>query len=67
MKKKLKLMKYNTEGFLSFTVDHEDDRIFVEDKTIRTAILTRLASMTDEELQSEITWGDTIDNEEEEN
>tara|TARA_A100000164_G_C21380109_1_gene528234 strand:+ start:394 stop:573 length:180 start_codon:yes stop_codon:yes gene_type:complete len=56
-------MKYNTIGFLGFTVNHEDDRIFIEDKDIRTAILTRLASMTDEELQIEIDWGETVENE----
>jgi len=56
-------MKYNTVGYLGFTVNHEDDRVFIEDKDIRTAILTRLASMTDEELQSEIDWGETIENE----
>jgi hypothetical protein len=56
-------MKYNTTGFLGFKVDHEDDRIFIADKDIRTAILNRLASMTDEELSSEIDWGETIENE----
>lgn len=56
-------MKYNTIGFLGFKVNHEDDRIFIEDKDIRIAILNRLASMTDEELQSEIDWGSTVENE----
>jgi hypothetical protein len=55
--------KYNTVGYLGFSIDHEDNRIFIEDKDIRTAILNRLASMTDEELESEIDWGETIENE----
>ena len=57
-------MKYNTVGYLGFSVDHQKDTgRDIESKDIRTAILNRLASMTDSELYSEIEWGETIDNE----
>ena len=58
-------MKYNSIGFLGFTVDHEEElhHVALEPKDIRTAILNRLASMTDSELYSEIEWGETVDNE----
>jgi len=52
-------MTFNTVGYLDFTIEHEDDRIFIADKDLRTAILNRLASMTDEELSSEIDWDET--------
>ena len=59
------MMKYNSIGFLGFTVDHEEElhHVALEPKDIRTAILNRLASMTDSELYSEIEWGETVDNE----
>jgi len=57
-------MKYNTVGYLGFSVDHQKESWrYIESKDIRTAILNRLASMTDSELHSEIDWGETIDNE----
>ena len=58
-------MKYNTVGFLGFTVDHEEElhHVALEPKDIRTAILNRLASMTDSELYDEIELGETVDNE----
>ena len=58
-------MKYNTVGFLGITVDHEEElhHVALEPKDIRTAILNRLASMTDSELYDEIELGETVDNE----
>ena len=58
-------MKYNTIGYLGFTVDHEEElhHVSLEPKDIRTAILNRLASMTDSELYDEIELRETIDNE----
>ena len=57
-------MKYNTVGYLGFTVDHDDESWrYIESNNIRNAILNRLASMTDSELYGEIDWGETIDNE----
>ena len=59
------MIKYNTVGYLGFTVDHEEElhHVALEPKDIRNAILNRLVSMTDSELHSEIDWGETIDNE----
>ena len=59
------VMKYNTVGYLGFTVDHEEElhHVALEPKDIRNAIFSRLVSMTDDELFSEIDWGETIDNE----
>ena len=57
-------MKYNTVGYLGFSVDHQKESWrTIETKDIRLAILIRLASMTDSELFGEIDWGETIDNE----
>ena len=57
-------MKNNTVAYLGFTVDHQKgDYLYIESRDIRTAILNRLASMTDSELYSEIEWGETVDNE----
>ena len=58
------MIKYNTVGYLGFTVDHQKGAyLYIESRDIRTAILNRLASMTDSELYSEIEWGETVDNE----
>ena len=55
---------YNSIGFLGFTVEHQKGSWrYIESRDIRTAILNRLASMTDSELDSEIEWGETVDNE----
>ena len=57
-------MKYNSIGYLGFTVDHDKESWrTIETKDIRLAILIRLASMTDSELYSEIDWVETIENE----
>ena len=59
-------MKYNTVGYLGFTVDHNEklpSLRYIESSNVRMAILNRLDSMTDSELYSEIDWGETIDNE----
>ena len=58
-------MKYNTVCHLGFTINHDteepDELENVE--AIRTAILKRLASMTDRQILGEIEFGETIDDE----
>ena len=58
-------MKYNTVCHLGFTVNHdtEEPDDFKNISTIRLAIFDRLASLTDEELLSEIEFGERIDDE----
>ena len=54
-------MKYNTVGYLGFTVDHKKETVSnIEPDNIRNEILHRLALMTDDELYAEIDWGETI-------
>jgi len=54
-------MKYNTVGYLGFTVDHKKESVSsMKPDNIRNEILHRLALMTDDELYAEIDWGETI-------
>ena len=58
------VMKYNTVGYLGFSVDHQKDTgRDIESKDIRTAILNRLASMTDSELYKEVYYVKKLENE----
>ena len=58
-------MKYYTVCYLGFVIKHDtkepDELENVE--AIRTAILKRLASMTDNQILGEIEYGETIDDE----
>lgn len=55
------MIKYNTVGYLGFTVDHKKEPVSsIEPDQIRKEILHRLALMTDDELYAEIDWGETI-------
>ena len=55
------MIKYNTVGYLGFTVDHKKESVSnIEPDNIRNEILHRLALMTDDELYAEIDWGETI-------
>jgi hypothetical protein len=54
-------MKYNSRGFLGFSVDHKtedpDDSVKADD--IRKAIIKRLADLNDEDLISSVELNDT--------
>ena len=56
-------MKYNSRGFLGFSVDHEtedpDDSVRADD--IRKAIIKRLADLNDEDLISSVELDDTCE------
>ncbi len=56
-------MKYNSRGFLGFSVDHEtedpDESVRADD--IRKAIIKRLAHLNDEELISSVELDDTCE------
>ena len=59
-------MKYNSLGFLGFSVDHvtEDPYRSVSADDIRKAIIKRLANCTDDQLLDEISLDDTYKNSE---
>ena len=59
-------MKYNSLGFLGFTVDHltEDPYKSVSADDIRKAIIKKLAEYSDEDLLSVVELDDTYKNEE---
>ena len=56
-------MKYNSRGFLGFSVDHEtedpDESVKADD--IRKAIIKRLADLNDEDLISSVELDDTCE------
>ena len=56
-------MKYNSRGFLGFSVDHEtedpDESVRADD--IRKAIIKRLADLNDEDLISSVELDDTCE------
>jgi len=56
-------MKYNSRGFLGFSVDHEtedpDESVRADD--IRKAIIKRLADLNDEDLISSVELDDTYE------
>ena len=56
-------MKYNSRGFLGFSVDHEtedpDESVGADD--IRKAIIKRLADLNDEDLISSVELDDTCE------
>ena len=56
-------MKYNSRGFLGFSVDHEtedpDESVGADD--IRKAIIKRLADFNDEDLISSVELDDTCE------
>jgi|TARA_E500000305_G_scaffold82068_1_gene67906 hypothetical protein len=56
-------MKYNSRGFLGFSVDHEtedsDESVRADD--IRKAIIKRLADLTDEDLIQSVELDDTVE------
>jgi len=54
-------MKYNSRGFLGFSVDHktEDPDKSVRADDIRKAIIKRLADLNDEDLISSVELDDT--------
>ena len=56
-------MKYNSRGFLGFSVDHEtkdsDNSVRADD--IRKAIIKRLADLTDEDLIQSVELDDTVE------
>lgn len=59
-------MKYNSLGFLGFSVDHvtEDPYRSVSADDIRKAIIKRLANCTDDQLLDEVSLDDTYENSE---
>mgnify|MGYP003112422096 FL=1 len=59
-------MKYNSLGFLGFSVDHvtEDPYRSVSADDIRKAIIKRLANCTDDQLLDEVSLDDTYKNSE---
>ena len=55
---------YSSVGSLLFTVEHEEESIdSVKASDVRTNILKRLASLTDEDLLSVIELDDTVEEE----
>jgi hypothetical protein len=56
-------MKYNSRGFLGFSVDHEtkDPDESVRADHIRKAIIKRLADLNDEDLISSVELDDTCE------
>jgi len=56
-------MKYNSRGFLGFSVDHEteDSDNSVKADDIRKAIIKRLADLNDEDLISSVELDDTVE------
>ena len=56
-------MKYNSRGFLGFSIDHEtedpDESVRADD--IRKAIIKRLADLNDEDLISSVELDDTCE------
>jgi hypothetical protein len=59
----VKIGKYDTVCYLGFTIKHDTKVPNVSENLsqIRSAILSKVASMTDEEILSEIEYGETID------
>jgi len=57
-------MKYNSLGFLGFSVDHitEDPYRSVSADDVRKAIIKRLANCTDDQLLDEVSLDDTYKN-----
>ena len=57
------MAKYDTVCYLGFTIKHDTEVPNVTENVskIRSAILSKVASMTDEEILSEIEYGETID------
>jgi len=57
-------MKYNSLGFLGFSVDHitEDPYRSVSEDDVRNAIIKRLANCTDDQLLDEVSVDDTYKN-----
>ena len=55
--------KYDTVCYLGFTIKHDTEVPNVSENVskIRSAILFKIASMTDKEILSEIEYGETID------
>ena len=56
-------MKYNSVGFLGFSVDHitEDPYLTVTADDVRKAIIKRLADCTDDQLLDEVSLDDTCE------
>lgn len=56
-------MKYNSVGFLGFSVDHitEDPYLTVTADDVRKAIIKRLADSTDDQLLDEVSLDDTCE------
>tara|TARA_R100001015_G_C4494931_1_gene71316 strand:- start:56 stop:238 length:183 start_codon:yes stop_codon:yes gene_type:complete len=59
------MAKYDTVCYLGFTIKHdtEEPSVLENVRAIRSAILSKVASMTDQEILSEIEYGETIDDE----
>ena len=52
-------MKYNSRGFLGFSVNHETEN-FVTADAIRKSIIKKLATLNDDDLISVVELDDTI-------
>jgi len=57
-------MKYNSLGFLGFSVNHITENPYksVSADDIRKAIIKRLANCTDDQLLDEVSLDDTYEN-----
>tara|TARA_R100000742_G_C4268426_1_gene86797 strand:- start:149 stop:337 length:189 start_codon:yes stop_codon:yes gene_type:complete len=57
------MSKYDTVCYLGFTIKHntEEPNVLENVSKIRLAMLSKIASMTDQEILSEIEYGETID------
>ena len=57
------MKKYNSVGFLGFSVDHitEDPYLTVTADDVRKAIIKRLADCTDDQLLDEVSLDDTCE------
>jgi len=57
------MKKYNSVGFLGFSVDHitDDPYLTVTADDVRKAIIKRLADCTDDQLLDEVALDDTCE------